>query len=203
MWTVSVLVIFQVDEADVSAYFFTGFILQVFSLSVGFGRTRGKVIKVKGWSHAFSVLCCRLLVCYSILSNLSGFFNLFFPSFLFARDNLWICLEELCGQIAGIYECFFFLHRLKTTCMCSICGIGDIVLWDVKHCDISQLYCDFTLVLTHSTLYLLVWYSVGISETPSRASWYQFIFHVSIVFICTAVQVALLISFNSFLFHFF
>jgi len=48
MWTVSVLVIFQVDEADVSAYFFTGFILQVFSLSVGFGRTRGKVIKVKG-----------------------------------------------------------------------------------------------------------------------------------------------------------
>lgn len=33
--------------------------------------------------------------------------------------------------------------------MCSICGIGDIVLWDVKRCDISQLYCDFTLVLTH------------------------------------------------------
>lgn len=171
MWTVSVLVIFQVDEADVSAYFFTGFILQVFSLSVGFGRTRGKVIQVKGWSHAFSVLCCRLLVCYSILSNLSGFFNLFFPSFLFVRDNLWICLEELCGQIPGIYECFF-LHRLKTTCMCSICGIGDIVLWDVKHCDISQLYCNFTLVLTHSTLYLLAWYSVGISETPSRAGWY-------------------------------
>lgn len=87
--------------------------------------------------------------------------------------------------------------------MCSICGIGDIVLWDVKHCDISQLYCDFTLVLTHSTLYLLAWYSVGISETPSRAGWYQCIFHVSIVFICTAVQIALLISFNSFLFHFF
>lgn len=172
MWTVSVLVIFHVDEADVSAYFFTGFILQVFSLSVGFGRTRGKVIQVKGWSHAFSVLCCRLLVCYSILSNLSGFFNLFFPLFPVCEGQFVDLFRRTVWTDRWDIRVLFFLHRLKTTCMCSICGIGDIVLWDVKHCDISQLYCNFTLVLTHSTLYLLAWYSVGISETPSRAGWY-------------------------------
>lgn len=145
---------------------------------------------------------CRFFPCLQVLAEREGklsklkddlmLFQCFaagfwfaIPSCLISQDSLIFfsplsCLRgTICGSVQKNcvdrslgYTSAFFFHRLKTTCMCSICGIGDIVLWDVKHCDISQLYCNFTLVLTHSTLYLLAWYSVGISETPSRAGWY-------------------------------
>lgn len=141
MWTVSVLVIFQVDEADVSFFFF-------FSLA---SSCRFFFPVCRFWQNereSYQKLKDDLI----LFQRFAGFWFAI-PSCLISQDYLiFFFLFPVCKwQFVDLKNCVdgfqgyadaFFLHGLKTICMCSVCGIGDIILWDVKHCDVSQLYCN-------------------------------------------------------------